>query len=254
MKKSVLTIIGLTTLMTVSYAQQFGIGVVVGVPQNEFRIATEAEGYGLNASIMGKLGTRIVTFGANLNYMIYGRNDQDHDLTADITFGNTVIDRLVIPLRVINTNSIFGFHGHMRVTAPTKIIRPYIEGLLGFRYISTTTRIEDRDNFWDDGDDDNVIIRRTNIDDWIFSYGGGGGLQFEIGNDIYLDFRAYYLLGSEAEFYDGSDTENWEIEFGSNPQEFDKDNIDKDDFTFDAMPRRSTTDMMMFQLGVTFQL
>lgn len=253
MRRITLTII-LASSIIYTYAQQAGLGFVVGVPQNDFRLATEAEGYGLNLTVMGKLGTQVVTFGGNINYMIYGLSTQNETLEAEITAGGSVIDSWSIPLRMTNTNGIFGMHGIMRITAPTKVVRPYIEGLFGFRYIHTTTKIEDVDYFWTDPDESNVLIRRTNLDDWILSYGGGGGLQFQLKESMYLDFRAYYLLGSEAEFYDASDTEQWEIEFNSDPSTYDRNTLDQDDLTIAPNPKRSTTDMIMFQLGITFQL
>lgn len=248
--------LGLTLITIISFAQaqQAGFGFVVGVPHNEFRLATEAEGYGLNLTIMGKLGTKVVTFGANMNYMIYGLNRRRETLNTEITANGQVIDSWTIPLRITNTNGIFGTHAIMRITAPSRVVRPYIEGLFGFRYIHTTTKVEDIDYFWTDQDDSNVLFRRTNLDDWILSYGGGGGLQFELQESMYLDFRAYYLLGSEAEFYDASDTQQWNIEFNSDPGNYDRDNLNKDDLSVSASPKRSATDMMMFQLGLVFQL
>ncbi len=236
-----------------SFAQQAGIGFVVGVPHNDFRLATEAEGYGLNFTIMGKLGTKVVTFGANVNYMIYGLHSRRETLNVDIKSGNTVIDTWNIPLRITNTNGIFGTHAIMRITAPSRAVRPYIEGLFGFRYIHTTTKIVDVDYNWTNDDEDNVLIRKTNLDDWILSYGGGGGLQFELKENVYLDFRAYYLLGSEADFYDASDTQQWDVEFTSGGN-YDRNTVNQDDLSISSQPKRSTTDMIMYQLGVTFQL
>ena len=255
MKKILFSFIFGFTAVT-GFAQQAGLGFVVGVPRNEFRVATEAEGYGLNLTVMFPVGTKVINFGGNINYMIYGLNSRKEDLTAQIKFGNTVIDELFIPLRVVNTNSIFGMHGIIRITAPTDNIRPYFEGLFGFRYISTSTRIEDRsfDSRWSDQDDD-VIVRKTNLSDFVLSYGGGGGIQFAIGNDAYLDFRAYYLLGGKANFYDASDTKNWEVEFTNiyDPDTYDSGAVTGDDLDFGAQPRNSTTDMLMVQIGVSFE-
>jgi len=246
--KNILAILLFAGVTFSGFAQQANIGVVVGIPRNEFRLATDAEGYGLNLTVMFPIGSEVINFGANINYMIYGLNTQNKDLFVGING----LPSFNIPLRVINTNSIFGMHAIMRITAPTKGIRPYFEGLFGFRYISTTTRIEDRDNFWGD-DEDVVLVRRTNLDAFVLSYGGGGGLQFEIGKDVYLDMRAYYLLGGTAKFYDGNDTKRWEIEFSGDPDAFDIDNPDANDFTFGTSPRESTTDMLMVQLGATFK-
>lgn len=247
--------VGIFVVAFAAFGQQAGIAFVVGIPQTEFRKATKAEGYGLNITAMFPIGSEVINFGGNINYLVYGYNSQDKDLTADITVGGNVIDQLYIPLRVVNTSSIFGMHAIMRITAPTDGIRPYFEGLFGFRYISTSTRIEVRDdNFWtNNDDDDDVLVRKTNLGDCVMSYGGGGGLQFNIGDNAYLDLRAYYLLGGKAQFYDGSDTKRWDVTFNDNPANFDPDNLDSDDFSFGSTPRESTTDMLMVQIGATFK-
>lgn len=201
------------------------------------------------------LGSDVVTLGGQMDFMIYGLNAQDKTLSADITVGNTVIDQIIIPLRVINTNSIFGMHALMRITAPTDGVRPYFEGLFGFRYISTSTRIEDasEDGFWSNDEDDNTIVRKTNLGDCVMSYGGGAGLQFEMKNNVYLDLRAYYLLGGQALYYDADDTGKWKVEFNDLSQNYDPDNLDPDDFSIGGQPKESTTDMLMIQLEATFK-
>ncbi len=249
MKKSILALTLLSTLFTLS-AQQAGFGLVFGIPRNEFREATKAEGYGFDLTALFPVGGEVINFGGSINYQIYGLNAQNKDLFAEITAGGSVIGTIEIPLRVVNTSSIFGMHGILRVTAPTEAVRPYMEGLVGFRYISTTTRIEDRDDFWND-DEDNVLVRRTNLAHWIFSYGGGGGIQFNIGQDVYLDLRAYYLLGGKANYYDGNDTKKWEVEFSGTA--YNPNDVDPDDFSISAQPKNSRTDMLIAQLGLTFK-
>ncbi len=238
-------------------AQQGGLGLVVGIPQNEFRESTRAEGYGLNLYALFPLGTEVINFGGQIDYMIYGLNAQNKTLRADITSGSTTIGSLDIPLRIINTNSIFGMHAIMRITAPTEGVRPYFEGLFGFRYISTSTRIEDNsDNgFWsnNDDEDDNTIVRKTNLGDFVMSYGGGAGLQLKMGENAYLDLRGYYLLGGKAQYYDADDTRKWTVEFTDLSTNYDPDNLDPNDFSIASQPKESTTDMLMVQLGATFK-
>jgi hypothetical protein len=97
------------------------------------------------------------------------------------------------------------------------------------------------------------LVRKTNLGAFVMSYGGGGGLQFNIGDDAYLDLRAYYLLGGKARFYDGSDTKSWEVTFDDVQANYDPNNIDSNDFSFGGTPRESTTDMLMVQIGATFK-
>jgi hypothetical protein len=245
--------VGILLVAGTAVAQQAGIGFTVGIPRNEFREATNAEGYGLNLTAL--FGNGPVNLGFQTDYQIYGLLYRNYDLYADIYAGNTVIDRIWIPVTVVNTNSIFGLHANLRVTTPTKDVRAYFEGLFGFRYISTSTRIEDNtwNNRYSDPDDD-VIVRKTNLADIVLSYGGGGGLQFRLNKSSYLDLRAYYLRGGKAYFYDGDDTKKWRVTFSGDPETYDPDTVDGGDLSFDASPKYSTTDMLMLQLGIVFKL
>jgi hypothetical protein len=146
-------------------------------------------------------------------------------------------------------------HAIMRITAPTDAVRPYFEGLFGFRYISTSTRVEDAsdDGFWSNDDDDDVIVSKTNLGDCVMSYGGGAGLQFEMKRNVYMDLRAYYLIGGNAQYYDADDTRKWKVEFNDLSSNYDPDNLDPNDFSIGGQPKESTTDMLIVQLGATFK-
>lgn len=255
MKKSSL-IIPLLFIASLSFAQMGSLALTVGVPQNEFRENTDATGGGFDLSIAFPFQKDVPIFlGLDINYLVYGSNSQNEDLTADIRTSNgSLIDQLVIPLRITNTNSIFGTHAFIRVVAPFELIQPYAEGLIGFRYISTDTKILDRSN---DGrysdEDDNVIIRKTVLDDWIFSYGYGGGFLIKIGNNAFLDLRADFFRGQRAQYYDGDDTESWSVEFTGSESAYDPENLEKGDLDFSTEPRESTTDLLMIKLGLAIK-
>ncbi|MBV6645440.1 MAG: hypothetical protein KI790_08315, partial [Cyclobacteriaceae bacterium] len=170
-------------------AQQLGFQINVGVPHDEFKEKTDAVGVGGKINLLFPIAPdNPISIGGDLNYIIYGFNSQREDLRAEIRSGNTIIETIEIPLRIENTNSILGFHGMMRVDPFDGPVRPYLQGLFGFRYISTNTKIIDRswNNRWS-SEDDNVIVRRTNLEDFTFSYGFGGGLMFQINGNVYLD-------------------------------------------------------------------
>ena len=254
MKKLLLTIPFLFSILF-GQAQWVSLDVSIGVPQNEFRENTDATGGGLDLSfgIPFQKGFPI-SFGLDFNYMVYGSNSQDEDLIAEIRAGNTIIDQLVIPLTITNTNSIFGTHALIRAQAPFELVKPYIEGLAGFRYISTNTKITDRsfDSRYSDEDTD-VIIRKTVLDDWIWSYGFGGGFMIKIGSSAYIDLRADFFRGQRAKYFDASDTEAWNIEFVG-ASAYDPENLESGDLDFEAQPRESTTDLLVIKFGVAFKI
>ncbi|WP_425392860.1 hypothetical protein [Ekhidna sp.] len=256
MKKNLLTLTFLFTAVSL-FAQMGSLSLAFGLPQNDFRENTDATGFGgdLSFAFPFQKGTPIY-LGGDINYMVYGLNSTDHDLTADIVANGQLIDQLVIPLRVTNTNSIFGTHLFMRAVAPFELIQPYAEGLIGFRYISTNTKIVDRsdDGRWSDDDDDNVISRKTVLDDWIFSYGYGGGFLIKVGPSVFIDLRANFFKGQRAQYYDGDDTSSWTVEFNGDPNSYDRETVSGDNLSYENRPRESTTDLLVLKFGVAFKM
>ncbi len=239
-----------------SHSQIGSLGFSLGLPQNDFKENTDAVGFGGDLSLAFPFQKGVPIFlGVDINYMIYGSNARNENLFASINDQNGVeIARIDIPLRIVNTNSIFGTHLFLRAQAPFNGIQPYAEVLGGFRYISTNTKIRDRsaDMRWATEDDSDIIARVTVLDDWILSYGFGGGFFIKIGPALYLDLRANFFRGQRAEYYDGSDTESWEVTFsGSN---FDEATVTGDDLAFETQPRESTTDLLVIKFGIGFKI
>ena len=136
MKKHVL--ISLSLLITsLSYAQIGSLSLSLGLPQNSFKENTDAVGFGGDLSLAFPFQKGVPVFlGVDLNYMVYGTNARNEDLFATINDQNGAeIARIDIPLRIVNTNSIFGTHLFIRAQAPFSGIQPYAEVLGGFRYI-----------------------------------------------------------------------------------------------------------------------
>ncbi len=246
----------INTLIFISFTgvAQFGsLGFSVGVPRNDFRENTDANGFGFDLTVGFPFQKGVPIYaGLDFNYMVYGRNAQNEDLVAEIISSQgTLLGQLDIPLRIINTNSLFGTHAFIRAVAPLDGIQPYAEGLIGFRYISTNTRIEDRSNDRRFSDDDNdLIVRKTILDDFVFSYGFGGGLMFKVSPNLFIDLRLNYFRGERAQFFDGTDTEAWSVEFTGSDAAYDPANIQKGDLDFSTEARESTTDLLVVKFGV----
>lgn len=246
-----------TLIVSETASAQGGVGLhfSLGFPYGEFKENTDAVGFGGNLDVLFPMQTETpLTFGFNIGYQVYGLNTQFERLTAQISVGSTVIDEIVMPLKIVTTNSIFGMHAMTRLKAPIPIVQPYIQGLAGFRYISTSTRIVDEsEDHRYSSEDNHVIVRKTQLGDYIFSYGGGAGVLVEISQKTFIDFSVTYLNGQEAKYYDGDDTSKWKISFkGSEKEWIDKKKTSGEDFAIDASPKKSETDMLNFQLGVFF--
>ncbi|MFC2101059.1 hypothetical protein ACFLRZ_04435, partial [Bacteroidota bacterium] len=232
------------TLISKAQEGNLGLQFMVGVPQGEFSEVTDAIGMGGNLNFIYYPGDDFpLGIGAQLGGMVYGSNTQREDLVAQIKFNDVVIDELVIPLEIVTTNSIVNFDAIMRLRAPLKLVSPYIEGLVGFNYISTYTKIIDKsEDHRFSSEDDNVIVKKTQLEDYIFVYGFGGGLAFSLGKSVWIDLRVDYLLGGKADYYDGDDTKKWEIDFiGASEADYHNNNVNGDDLNIQASPKRSRT-------------
>lgn len=226
-KRILQLLILLAFFATAGYAQTVGGSFMLGFPQGEFKDNVDRLGYGL--SVQGTLTTpsKLVPFtiGLNVGYMIYGDESETRRLS------NTLPDVLV---DVDRRNSIVNFHFLMQVMAPVPgSIKPYMEGLIGGSYIFTETDVNSRNDFY-------KVTSDTNFDDFAWSYGGGGGFMILLsGSDvpqspsIYLDLKARYLFGSEAEYLKEGAVD-----------------VNQDDGTVTYNVSKSKTDLFSVQIGV----
>lgn len=217
-----------------------GIGSVnfnVGIPTGDFADNIEDPGFGGDIYFGAQFGQSPVVLGLDLGFLIYGRSERT------VPFSTTV------PIRVdlVTTNSIVQPHLSLRLQPPTGPIRPYIEGLGGFKYLFTETKVGDIDR-----NDDRDIASETNFDDFAWSGGGGAGIDFIVyrpdptrkarqGSKIHgigLHLGAQYLFGQEAEYVAEGEIED---ENGNNV-------IDVSELDI----RRSATNLVILKLGATF--
>lgn len=222
-----LAIIGSSALAKSPF--QAGIHFAMGFPQNEFGNNVSNNGYGLSGHFGYQFPGTPLTVGAALGFLIYGMESRREAL------GPNIPD---IVVEVETTNNILTGHLMMRVqpVASDSPIKPYLEGLFGFNYLYTETRLKDWD--WDEDDD----ISSKNYDDAAMSYGGGGGLMIRVFRgqkensegfySINIDVGARYLFGREAAYLKKGDIQrqNNQVIFS---------------------PSRSTTDLLMTNIGVT---
>jgi hypothetical protein len=113
------------------------------------------------------------------------------------------------------SNNILLVHAMGRVQPQAGILRPYVEGLLGFNWMFTTSSFQS----WDDGDQDPTTTTNLEFDDTGFSYGGGGGMMIvlagifggeeeisgeeaesEAGSSLLIDLGVRYLAGKRTQY------------------------------------------------------
>lgn len=178
------------TSMT-AYSQNFDadINILLGMPQSDFRETLDRNALGLNGSIAFRIPRLPVYGGLELGIMTYGRDRRREQLSPTIP---------EIQLEVRTDYDIFTGHLFARLEPDIRGIRPYIDGLVGIKYLFTESSIRDDDGIGED------IASTTNYDDSSFSYGAGGGIKFEVydgGRDSYMvNLKARYLIGAEASY------------------------------------------------------
>lgn len=175
-----------------TFAQSAGINFTLAFPQREFKDNVDRLGVGgsLQFLFFDPQPDFPVSFGLNVGYLNYGSESRREPLSSNIPDVTVDVDR---------TNNLVNFHVLFQIIPATGMLRPYAEGLFGGSYIFTETSVRSRG--------DQEVAGSTNFDDFAWSYGAGGGLIIllteNVGEDVgslYLDLKARYLFGSEAEY------------------------------------------------------
>jgi len=208
---------------------QFGGQFMFGSPQGDFQENINTNGYGGSAFASYTLPNTPVQLGIELGGMIYG-----HELRNE-PFSTTIPDVFV---DVETQNLFMTGHSFLRFQLPNGMVRPYVDGLIGFNHLYTETSIRDED--W--GDNDGSSFSSTHSRDTGLSYGVGGGamvgLFSTITEDGYplgisLDLRVRMLNGASVDY----------LKKGS---------IRRVDGQVEYDTQRSKTDTVFFQAGIVF--
>lgn len=202
---------------------QGGLGFALGIPVGDF-----SENVDIAAGASGQfdygLGNSPFSLGAEGTVLFYGSESRRVPLVG---FPD-------LSVRVETSNQMGLLHGRLRTQKREGRVRPYVDALVGFNYISTTTSV-DADEVCD-GNDSCDDDSRTDLDDLVLSAGGGAGVTFGFGSAPHatrLDIGVRYLYGGEADYLTESST-LWD----SSPVAHE--------------PHRSRTDMVMVYIGVAF--
>lgn len=194
MRRATLTLITLITLAAGAQAQswQAGIDFLLGSPQQEFRRNVDRLGGGatLNAGYAPE-GTPVM-LGLEFGFMNYGSSERREP------FSTTIPD---VYVRVNTTNNFILGHAFLRIQPNVGVVRPYLQGMAGFNYLFTETKIQNENNAGQE------VAGSTNISDGTFSYGGGAGIMFLVYqpddnsvSDVFVDLGVRYVFGGEAEY------------------------------------------------------
>ncbi len=183
----------LTTGNAASQGFNFDIGFAMGTPQGSFQQSLDRNSYGIDGSITYQIPYTPIHFGIGGVYQNFGWSERSEYFSPDIQ---------EVRVKVRTTNNMFTPHLIMRFEPDYGLIKPFVEGLVGFNYLYTESSVVDD---WDEHE----LASTVNFDYYTPSYGIGGGLKFKLyeGYDDdgdYVGFslvvKAKHMLGGEADY------------------------------------------------------
>lgn len=214
-------------LMTQSAAAQSwqaGLDFLIGSPQGEFKKNVDKIGFGLTGNVGYAPEGTPVMLGLEFGFMNYGSMDRREP------FSTTIPDVFV---DVSTTNNFVAGHVLVRIQPNTGVFRPYLQGMAGYNYLFTETKIE---NINVPGQE---VASSNNLSDGAFSYGGGAGLMFLVYSpddgsisDVFVDLGVRYSFGGEAEYMKEGSVRNVDGRV-----------------VYDIL--KSKTDLLIFQIGAS---
>lgn len=215
---------------TVDAQQSFqgSLNFCLGFPQGKFKNNVDHLGYSGTGHFAYNFPRSSIFVGASFGILVYGREGKTESFSAET---------LDFDVDVVTSNLIFMCHFLVRVQPQKGMIRPYLDGLIGFNYLWTITSVKNRRCT------ETCNIASSNLqDDLALSWGTGGGMMIRVYSTkrkrrnpsvVYIDLGVHYLWGKEAEY----------MKEGSIRQE-------NDQVLYDVY--KSTTDLLTGHIGVTF--
>lgn len=206
---------------------EFGLNLQLGLPQGPFQKQLDEIGFGIQGMVGYHIPFTPVMFGIDLGFFSFSTDSRSEPLSPNIP-----------DVRVIVENSYNMAQGHFltRLSGQNYYFKPYMDVLVGFNYLYTQSSVRSGIGSQQD------VFTDTNFDDFAFSYGIGAGIRFLVWDEsslgqgrTFVNAQVRYMVGSEAEY----------IQPGS---------ISTANGSFDFDTSTSRTDLLSFQLGVSFML
>jgi len=226
----VLLFVLLTSFGFSQYRFQAGGYFAMGFPQNEFKENVDNISYGASGYFTYRLPNSPLSVGLSFSFLMYGHESREEP------FGPNVPE---VWVDVNTTNAMIMGHFLLRLQPPTGRLRPYLDGLFGFKLLTTDTRVRSKEFL-----DDEAIASSNHIRDTALSFGAGAGVIICAyaaprrpyrGSSfaVYVDLGARYLKGGNTEYMiEGSLIRNG------------------DDIIYEVY--ESTTDIITMHIGVSF--
>jgi len=198
----------------------FGGDLTLSQPKGEFA-NNVPNGYGFDFTGMFRLDPQgYFNLRADLGGIRYGHERQRVGFPAS---GRVAID--------LNTDNQIGFGAFgLQLQIPDGWFRPYANAAVAATYFWTESSISGADN-------SESFLQTTNLDDWSHAWVFGGGVMIPFGRSIgALNLGARYHYGASATYLKEGDI------------------TDNPNGSINLNPRNSKTDLVLWQLGVSFAI
>ena len=198
----------------------FGADLTISQPKGEFA-NNVPNGYGFDLTGMFRLDPQgYFNLRADLGGVQYGHERQ--------LIGFPISGRLAVDL---DTDNRIGFGSiGAQLQIPDGWFRPYANAAIATTYFWTESSLSGTDN-------SGVFATTTNYDDWSHAWVFGGGLMIPFGRSGgALNLGARYHYGAHARYLREGDI------------------TDNPDGTININPRESKTDLVLWQVGVSFSI
>lgn len=201
---------------------QLGGDFVISQPKGEFA-NNIGNGYGMDFTGMFRLDPKgYINIRGDLGGVQYGREHQNIPL-----FGS---GRITLDLETTNQIGFAAIGTQLQI--PDGMFRPYANAAIGYTDFTTSSSLSGSDDSFE-------AIHTTNAHDGSHAYIFGGGVMIPFGNRFSsgaLNLGARYFYGGHATYLKKGDI------------------VDNPDGTVTLFPRNSKTDLVLWQLGVSFVL
>jgi hypothetical protein len=201
---------------------RFSVGGDLALSQPKGEFANNVpNGYGFDLTGMFRLDPQgYFSLRADLGGVRYGHERQ--------RIGFPVSGRVAVDLNTDNQIGFGAFGAQLQI--PDGWFRPYANAAVAATYFWTESSISGADN-------SESFLQTTNLDDWSHAWIFGGGVMIPFGRSIgALNLGARYHYGASATYLKKGDI------------------TDNPDGSINLNPRNSKTDLVLWQLGVSFAI
>lgn len=207
---------------------QVGFNLLLMSPQGQFgrQLGNLGGGFEMDALFRVKQGG-IFALGANIGYVLYGNDREKRPWSSTVPDMEMVVER---------SNNLAFLHGIFRMEPDKGIIRPYLQGEFGIKYMFTRTSIQGT-GLLNTAGNGNAAASSLNLGGANLSAGVGTGVNIVLNqkpNQLMLNLGGRYLFGGPMQYLTQNDVriENSQVFYNK---------------------RWSTTDMLLLSIGATIK-